>query len=199
MMKKLMFFLLCITAPSLYADSGSCSTNSNCCSNEWYKTVALTSGYVFKHDDTNFKQTYGRGMGNVITADFYFSRCNRWGIGAKGSYWIALGKTTFFRHHTTLHQIPLTAYVRRTTEFECGLQLYASLGGGVTWIKENSYLGHSSHWKGIGEVEAGLIQPMWECLDFTFAFRYLFPRQKIGTVKVDVGGFDLRAGVQFPF
>ena len=190
-MKKILLFLLCVGASSLLANSDSCS--------ESHKSIAFTSGYVFKHDDTYFKQTYGRGMGNVITGDFYYHRCNMWGFGAKMSYWLALGKTTFFKHHTTLQQIPMTAYVRKTADFECGLQLYASLGGGVTWIREKSYLGHVSAWKGIGETEVGLNHPMWHCLNFTSAFRYIFPRQNIGTNKVDVGGLDLRAGVQILF
>ncbi len=167
-------------------------------------TSAFSAGYVFKHDDRFFKEVYGRGMGNVITGDvcyypFYDCPWQYWGVGGKISYWLAFGKTTFFKRHTTLHEVPLTVYIRRIIDLKCCLQLYGSLGGGAAWMREKSYLGKVHHWKGIGEVEVGLTYPLWYCFDFTSAFRYLFPRQKQSHIKIDVGGFDLRAGIGFSF
>lgn len=99
---------------------------------------------------------------------------------------------------------PLTAYVCRMFDFRCGLQLYGSLGGGAAWMREKSYLGHVHQWRGIGEVELGLNYPVWCLLDFTSAFRYIFPRQSQKYTlqnykKMDVGGFDLRAGIGYSF
>ncbi len=146
-------------------------------------TGAFSSGYVFKHDDGVFNSVYGRGMGNVITADFCYYPWHCWGIGGKSSYWLAFGRTTFFKRHTKLHEIPITFYVRRMIDLNCCLQLYASLGGGVAWMRESSYLGKVSRWKGIGEVEAGLHYPLYCNLNFTSAFRYIFPRQSKITYK----------------
>lgn len=166
-----------------------------------YFTAAFTAGYVFKLDDGIFKKVYGTGMGNVLTADFCYHPWECWGFGAKASYWLALGRTTFFKRHTFLQEIPITLYVRTMHNFRCGLQLYASLGGGGTWIREESYLGTINQGRGIGEIEIGLDYPIWcSCLDFTSAFRYLFPRQSQKNInKIDVGGFDIRGGVSISF
>ena len=166
--------------------------------------TAFTAGYVFKHSDRIFKKVYGRGMGNIITGDFCYYPCECWGLGTKVSYWLALGKTTFFKKHTTLQEVPITFYLRRLFEFKRCLQFYASLGAGIAWIGEKSYLGHANRWKGIGEVEVGLNYPAWCRVDFTSAFRYIFPRQSqkyplLNYKKMDVGGFDLRAGISVPF
>ncbi len=162
-------------------------------------TGALSAGYVFKHSDHNFKKVYGRGMGNVLTADICYYPWQSWGIGGKISYWLAPGRTTFFKRHTFLQEIPVTFYVRKMIDFCSGLQLYASLGGGFTWIREHSYLGRVQQCRGVGEVEIGLHYPVWCRLDFTSAFRYLFPRQSQRHAKADVGGFDLRTGLGFSF
>lgn len=195
-MKKILFYPLFMFLPLLSTSVCDIVEMQNSCF-----TGAFTSGYVFKHDDALFRDIYGFGMGNVITADgcYHPWRCWGIGIGAKMSYWLAVGKTTFFKRTTFLHEIPMTIYVRKMIDFRRGLRLYASLGGGAAWIKEKSNLGHTSQWRGLGEVEAGLIYPLWRRLIFTSAFRYLFPRQSQGSVKVDVGGFDLRAGLGFFF
>lgn len=167
-------------------------------------TTAFCAGYVFKHSDKVFKKVYGRGMGNVITGDICYNPWECWGIGAKISYWLAFGRTTFFKRHTTLFEVPITVYLRRMINFKCCLQLYGSLGGGAAWMREKSYLGKVHQWKGIGEAEVGLMYPVWCRLDFTSAFRYIFPRQSQKYTlqhykKMDVGGFDLRAGVGYSF
>lgn len=193
-MKKIIFFLFFIFL--------SLSPRSWCAASEMQDScfsAAFSAGYVFKHDDHNFKKVYGQGIGNVITADCCYYRWNLWGIGAKISYWLAIGRTTFFKKRAFLQEVPITVYVRKAIDFRRGLRLYASLGGGVVWIKEESYLKHVSRWKGIGEAEIGLNYPLWCRLDFTSAFRYLFPRQSQGLAKADVGGFDLRAGIGFSF
>jgi hypothetical protein len=41
-------------------------------------------------------------------------------------------------------------------DFSWGLQPYISLGAGVIWLREKSYLGNFHAHKGIGEVEVGL-------------------------------------------
>lgn len=159
--------------------------------------TAFTAGFVFKHDDCTFKEVYGRGIVNIITADGCYYFCKPWGIGAKVSYWRAHGCTMLLKQCSLLQEVPLTFYLRRIRDFQCGLQLYASLGGGVIWLKEKSYLGHVNFHKGVGEVEVGLNYPICHCLNVTGAFRYLFPRECQAGKKVDVGGFDLRAGIAF--
>jgi hypothetical protein len=163
-------------------------------------TGAFTAGYVFKHDD-QFKRVYGPGIINVITGDGCYSWCQRWGVGAKVSYWMAHGRTTFFQRETFIQEVPVTAYLRLMKNFRWGLRLYASLGGGALWVQEKSYLGCNSKWHGIGEAEIGMNYSLHHRLNFTSAFRYLFPRETVcGTPcerKVDVGGFDLRAGFSF--
>jgi hypothetical protein len=161
--------------------------------------ATFSSGYVFKHDDQAFRETYGFGMGNVITADWSYNPWESWGFGAKMSYWLALGKTTFFQKNTFLQEIPVTFYIRPTLNLKCCLQLYASLGGGFVWIKEKSYLGHVTQYKGIGEVETGFNYPVSRRINVTSAFRYLFPRKSHDGSKIDVGGFDLRAGIGVVF
>lgn len=159
---------------------------------------ALSSGFVFKHD-CSFKEVYGHGLIDVITADGCYYPWQRWGIGAKVSYWRRDGKTTFLKRCARAQEVPFTVYLRRRKTFECGTRLYASLGGGVIWVEEKSYLGKAHKVKGIGEAEIGLNRRIWRCIDITGAVRYLFPRQELAGRKVDVGGVDLRAGfgVQF--
>ena len=149
---KNIFFSLFIFLSLLCTQSlcGFLETQDNCCF-----TGAFTAGYVFKFDDHLFKEVYGQGMGNVITGDICYHPWECWGIGGKLSYWLAFGRTTLLERHTTLQQIPMTIYLRRLFDFTCGLQLYASLGGGATWIREKSYLGHTHQWRGIGEAEVG--------------------------------------------
>ena len=98
-----------------------------------------------------------------------------------------------------MQEVPITFYVRRIKKFDCGLQLNASLGGGVIWIKEKSYLGEVKLNKGIGEVEVGLQYSIVRWLNIVGAFRYLFPSQRQSCDKKVVGGFDLRAGIGFSF
>ncbi len=184
-MKK--FFLLMLAASALLTLRAS------------HVTTALTSGYVFKqgHD---FKRVYGHGLVNVITFDTCYSSCGVWGGGAKLSYWRGTGHTEFLRMPTVMQQVPLTFYLRGMKEFDCRLQLYGSLGGGFTWIQEKSYLGCPRAVKGLGEIELGFSWPVHSCLFLTTAFRYLFPPQKAHSIrKIDVGGVDLRAGIEFSF
>ena len=158
----------------------------------------FSAGYVFKHD-CKFKAVYGRGMVNAITFDGCYYPWECWGFGAKISYWRKKGCTTFLQRRSILQEVPITFYVRRIKKFDCGLQMYGSLGGGVIWIKEKSYLGDVRLTKGIGEVEVGLNSPVWHHLNLTIAFRYLFPSQCHAGEKANVGGFDLRAGIGFSF
>lgn len=162
-------------------------------------TTAVSAGFVFKHDDCTFKEVYGHGIVNVITVDGCYYLCNPWGIGAKISYWRAKGCTTFLKQCSLIQEVPFTFYLRRITDFQCGVQLYASLGGGVIWTKEKSYLGCVKLHKAIGEVEVGLNYPVWCDLNITGAFRYLFPRQSQAGKKIDIGGCDLRAGLAYDF
>lgn len=189
-MKKILFFLTVI----FLSVSSLCNAEiENSCF-----TSAFSAGYVLKNDHI-FQKVYGSGMGNIITADLCYHPWQSWGIGAKISYWLAVGRTTLFKRRTFLQEVPITFYVRRMIDFCRGLQLYASLGGGFVWIKESSYLGHPRQCRGIGEVEIGLNYPVCCRVNFTSAFRYLFPRQSQGSTKADVGGFDLRAGIGVSF
>ena len=74
-------------------------------------TGALSAGYVFKHADSVFKDVYGLGMVNAITADGCYHPWQSWGIGAKISYWFANGRTSFLKFHTHLHEVPMTVYL----------------------------------------------------------------------------------------
>ena len=159
---------------------------------------ALTAGYVFKRDCL-FKEVYGRGVIDVITADGCYYFREQWGVGGKVSYWYAKGRTTYLKACTRLQEIPLTFYLRRRTGCWCGWQAYASLGGGAIFIQEKSYLGRAKYTKGIGEFEVGADYFFCDCFDLTFAVRYLFPREKVCCQKADVGGFDLRAGIGFSY
>lgn len=165
--------------------------------------IALSSGYVFKHD-CRFKEVYGHGMVDIITTDFCYFPWKTWGFGAKMSYWRAEGRTTFLDYCTVAQEIPVTVYAKAAHYFNCDLQVYASLGGGFEWVKEKSYLGCVKVYKGIGEVEVGLHYPLVKFFNFTTAFRYVFPPQRLYRCKsdclnFDFGGCDLRAGFSFLF
>lgn len=169
------------------------SGNANSC----FET-ALTSGFVFKHD-CNFKQVYGHGVIDAITADGCYYPWECWGIGAKVSYWRARGRTPFLGGCALVQQVPFTVYLRRRTTIKDCVDLYASLGGGFIWTKEKSYLGRVHSIKGIGEAEVGFSCPVGCSINIVGAVRYLFPRQSDCCNKVDVGGCDLRAGIGFSF
>jgi hypothetical protein len=191
-MKKIIVSLL-LCMPSLVQAESCAPTEKSRFS------TAFTAGYVFK-SDCRFNQVYGSGMVNAITADGCYYPWEMLGVGAKVSYWRARGKTTSLKRHTLLQEVPFTVYLRALKELECDLQLYVSLGGGALWIKEKSYFGHVKKTKGIGEVELGANYPVHECCMLTSAFRYLFPKEKLnGAHHVQVGGYDLRAGVAFTF
>lgn len=162
-------------------------------------SAALTSGFVFKHNDCRFKEIYGRGMINVITGDFcYYASCLG-GIGMKVSYWQRKGRTACFNQAACLQEVPITFYLRGLMNVSCRLQGYASLGGGLIWLNEKSYLGHVKKWEGIGEAEIGLNYAILGCFDFTTAFRYLFPRHCQNGITFDAGGLELRAGFGWSF
>ncbi len=160
--------------------------------------TAFSAGYVFKNDCA-FKDVYGHGMINAITADFCYYPWKHWGFGGKLSYWRAKGHTTFLEQCTLAQEVPVTLYLRAMKEFQCRLQLYGSLGGGFAWIKEKSYLGNVHTYKGIGELEVGLNYPLWRYINVVGAARYIFPPQKQSGDTIDVGGVDLRAGIGFVF
>lgn len=160
--------------------------------------TTFSAGYVFKNDCL-FKQVYGHGMINILTADSCYYPWECWGLGVKASYWRAKGRTTFLQQCTWLRSVPVTFYVRRVKEFESGLQAYLSLGGGIVWVKEKSYLATQRATKGIGEVEVGLNYPVCGSFSLMTAFRYLFPPQSQNGEKMDFGGCDLRAGIGFSY
>ncbi|HEX2977892.1 MAG TPA: hypothetical protein VHO47_02125 [Candidatus Babeliales bacterium] len=197
-MKKIVsaFLVIFLASSSLRLQSSLCDAF---CMQEACYMAAFSSGYVFKQSDHTFNQVYGPGMGNIVTADFSYHRWRSWALGAKVSYWLAVGHTTFFKRRTFLQEVPVTFYLRKIHDFKSGLRLYASLGGGFVWIGEESYLGHSNKVKGIGEAEIGFNYPVGRCLNFTTAFRYLFPRQSNHGTKMNVGGLDLRGGVGVSF
>lgn len=162
-------------------------------------TAALTTGYVFKHDDCIFKQVYGHGIQNVITADVCYYPWECWGIGAKVSYWRAEGRTAVLRECTTLQEVPVTLYVRKLFDRWCNFQSYVSVGGGVIVIKEKSYIACVDRHVGTGEFEVGVNYFTCSCFDITAAFRYLFSGNCFCGHKADAGGFDLRIGVGFSY
>ncbi len=187
----LFFFLIIAIAPSGLWGNSSIERDTRFAG-------SVSAGYVFKNDCT-FKDVYGHGMINALTADWCYYPWQMWGIGAKISYWRAHGRTTFLKRCTLVQEVPVTVYARLVKDFDCGLQAYVSLGGGITWIKEKSYLGHAHVYKGIGEIEVGLSYAVWRCLNLVSAFRYIFPPQSQQCDRVDVGGCDLRAGIGVSF
>lgn len=193
-MKKILFLLLLITIVPLWAFLDNDDHYLNCSP----FLLAFTAGYVFKHHDAIFKEVYGRGIPNLITVDGCYFPWETWGLGTKISYWRTKGKTTVLKETTHLQEEPLTFYLRKTVPLN-RFQVYASLGGGVIFIQEKSYLGNIKRHKGIGELEVGAHCALWRFLNATAAFRYLFPRESICGQTVDTGGFDLRAGLSFTF
>lgn len=159
---------------------------------------AVSAGYVFKHE-CEFKEVYGSGIINAITFDGCYYPWQRWGLGAKLSYWRKKGCTSFLQLRSVVQQLPFTLYLRRRKEFDCGLQLYGSLGGGIIWTKEKSYLGCVNTTKGIAEAEAGVRYALWRGVGLTGAIRALFPSQDVNCCKARIGGIDLRAGISFSF
>ena len=193
-MKKILFFSFLI--PLSFVSThlfGNCFEEQHSCFSSTF-----SAGYVFKHD-CKFEDVYGRGIVNAITFDGCYYPWELWGLGSKISYWRTKGCTSFLKQRSLLQELPITFYLRRVKNFECGLQMYGSLGGGVIWTKEKSYLGAVQFYKGVGEVEVGLNSPIWHHLNLTIAFRYLFPPQCHAGENVDVGGFDLRTGIGFSF
>ena len=168
--------------------------------------LAFTSGYVFKPGDKTFQNEYGHGIVNIITTDLCYQAWDEWGIGAKLSYWRAKN------NNNLAQQVPLTFYLRRYENFDCGLQAYASLGGGViwsqdtsdTWLRKNDWgqpFINSYFAKMLGEFETGFNYHIWNRIHLTGAVRYLFPQQLSPNVSVmrTLGGIDLRAGLSFDF
>ncbi len=188
-MKKLKFVFLFLIIPAF------CKTAEQ----DFCFSGAITAGYLFKIDDCVFKEVYGKGIANLITIDGCYYRWQPWGIGAKVSYLRTHGRTAFLRQKTTLQEIPITFYIRRIKDLDCGLQLYASLGAGVAILREKSYLGKAHFNAGIGEIEVGFNYSKCRCFGLTGALRYIFPSQKQCCTKLNVGGFDLRAGIEFQY
>lgn len=161
-------------------------------------TNTLTSGYVFKSGHI-FKEVYGHGLINAITADWCYYPWKMWGFGTKLSYWRGKGETNFLKKKALLQQIPVAFYARFMKDFKSRVQIQCSLGGGFTWIKEKSYKADTTTCKGIGEVEAGLSFPIYKHFALTGSVGYLFPPQKFREHTIDVGGLDLRAGIGIQF
>ena len=198
-MKKVVYFSLLMFLSVLSAGLFTNQLEANELENEYNRfSTAFTAGYVFKHDG-RFKEVYGRGIANAITADFCYYPWEVWGVGTKLSYWRAKGRTAFLKQRSIIQEVPLVFYLRRVKTFDCGLQLYGTLGGGFVWVKEKSYLGKVHTFKGLGEIEVGLNSPVWHHLNLTLALRYLFPSQCYVGNKANVGGFDLRAGIGISF
>lgn len=156
--------------------------------------LAFTSGYIWKNDH-NFKQTYGNGIPDYITADACFYPLTYAGVGVKTSYWEAKGKTMNMNQPAKLYEVPLIGYLR--LRYGYWLQGYVSLGGGAIFLKEKSYLGVVTQIVGIGEAEIGFNYFPHTNFYLTGAFRYLFPRQKSSGETVDFGGYGLRGGIGF--
>ena len=188
--------------------------------------TALTSGYVFKTGDALFTDKYGRGMVNIITAYICYNAWEKYGVGAKLGYWRAqilpgIAQKTGQPLNSLAQQVPLTFYLRRYKNFDCGLQLYASLGGGVIWTSDSTkewtdQLNYNSsnliatqppsYFPTMqGEVETGFTWQAWNRIHLTGAFRYLFPpKQRVSSfgkngTYINLGGIDLRAGISIEF
>ncbi len=161
--------------------------------------LAFTTGYVFKHDDSDFNIIYKNGIQNIITVDACYYFLESIGIGSKVSYWKTKGQTTFLKNPTKLQEVPLTFYLRTLLSTGGTFQPYISLGGGAIFMLEKSYSETIKAAKGIGEFEVGLNLFVSRYFDVTAAFRYLFPRETFNKQKADIGGFDLRAGIGFAY
>lgn len=169
-------------------------SSNECCPNRF--DVALTTGYVWKTDSC-FKQVYGKGIQDVITFDGCYRPLDHLGVGIKTSYWQATGKTTARKKHTKIWEVPLLVYLRGIIGEK--LQGYASLGGGVIFSQEKSYLGKVKKIAGIAEAEVGMNYYFYQDLYVTGAFRCLFPKTKKCGERVQLGGYGLRAGLGISF
>jgi hypothetical protein len=159
--------------------------------------LALTSGYVWKRDDDLFKEVYGHGIFNIATVDGCYYPCTNWGLGAKIGFWQRHGKTTCFQECTRLKELPLLGYVRARIGHM--LQAYASLGAGVIFAREKSYLGCAKEHTGIAEVEIGATCN-FDNVFVTGALDFLFPKQPhCKREATTFGGYGLRGGIGISF
>jgi hypothetical protein len=158
--------------------------------------LAFSSGFVWKNDDL-FKCVYGSGIVNAITVDGCYYPCTYGGVGLKTAYWGKKGETTILKQCTKLREVPLIAYLK--ARIGTWLQGYISLGGGVIFVREKSYLGCASTATGIGEAEVGINCHILHSFYITVAANALFPSTKINGHKAIVGGYGLRAGIGFSF
>lgn len=160
--------------------------------------LALSTGYIWKNDH-HFKKVYGQGIEDIITLDgcYWFSRYV--GVGLKGSYWSADGKTTVLKKSTHVKEVPAIAYLR--ARIGCVIQLYGSLGVGGIYVHEKSYLGQVNTSAWCGEAEIGLNYYFAKHIYLTTAFRYLYSRKEIHSLheNADFGGYGIRGGLGCDF
>ena len=189
-MKKL-FFLLLFSIPSLCISANSENFLS-------IFDLTATTGYVWQ-SDSHFKQVYGKGIQDVITIDGCYWPFRHFGIGIQGSYWLANGKTTILKKSTRLWEVPLNLYL----EGRIGqmFQLHGSLGTGIIFVNEKSYLGSVSHQAWSGEAEVGIDYYFFKKSYLSAALQYLYSGKEISETqeRVALGGLNLRAGIGISF
>jgi len=161
--------------------------------------IAFTSGYVFKHDKSDFRENFNNGIQNIITVDCYYNFLESLAVGTKVSYWKTKTHGTFLINPAKLQEVPLTFYLRTNLNPGKSFQPYISLGGGAIFLVEKEFQKTIKESKGIGEFELGLNWLLTRNFNITGAFRYLFPRETFNKQKADIGGFDLRAGIGFSY
>lgn len=184
-MKKL-FFLLFYSVPLL------------CASKDSTFDLAATTGYVWK-TDSQFKQVYGKGIQDIITIDGCYWPFRYLGVGIQSGYWLAHGKTTISKRPTRLWEVPLNLYLQG--RIGRSFQLHASLGTGVIFVNEKSYLGNVSHQTWSGEAEVGMNYYFFKQAYLTVDLQYLYARKKISETheRADLGGLNARGGIGVSF
>jgi hypothetical protein len=160
--------------------------------------LAATTGYVWK-TDSHFKQVYGNGIQNVITIDGCYWPFRHFGVGIQNGYWLAHGKTTVSKRSTRVWEVPLNFYLQGRIGHL--LQLHGSLGTGVIFVNEKSYLGTVSQQAWSGEAEAGIDYYFFKRAYLAFAVQYLYARKEIKEThnQADFGGVNVSGGIGISF
>ncbi len=154
----------------------------------------LSSGYVWK-SDFHFKNVYGSGIPNLITADICYWLYEFLGLGIKSAYWEKTGRTTVFQQHARIQEVPLILYLKGGIGDR--IRGYFALGGGVIFAKERSYLGKIWQIVPGGDIELGVNCFIIKQLYVTAAFDYLFFYKQVSSFhgKRDFGGYGFRLGL----
>ena len=160
--------------------------------------LAASTGYVWKGDG-HFRDTYAKGIENIITLDTTWWMFRNYGLSLKGSYWAANGTVIGTQESTSIWQVPLALSLKG--RIGSRFQAYGSIGVDLILTRESNFLGVANETGWGGEVEAGLNYYIYKQFYITAAIRYIYCRKYITAVqdRADLGGTDLRGGLGVSF